>query len=166
MARIGAGLVPALSAWPREDATMRRWAKMRLGGWAGAALLLPVLAALGLAQAQQEPIVFGVITPLSPPGETALGQLAKRGAEIGAEYINEKGGVLGRKVALSIHDSAGKNEQAVAAYRRLVSSDKAVAVFGFIHSGANIAVNEVAKEMGVPSMGTPTGVRDVRTKQY
>ena len=85
----------------------------------------------------QEPIVFGVITPLSPPGETALGQLAKRGAEIGAEYLNEKGGVLGRKVALSIQDSAGKNEQGVAAYRRLVSSEKAVAVFGFIHSAAS-----------------------------
>ena len=81
--------------------------------------------------------MFGVITPLSPPGETALGQLAKRGAEIGVEYINEKGGVLGRKVALSIHDSAGKNEQGVAAYRRLVSSEKAVAVFGFIHSAAS-----------------------------
>ena len=111
-----------------------------------------MLIAFGLAPARgQDPIVFGVIVPLSPPGETALGQLAKRGAEIGAEYINEKGGVLGRKVELSIHDSAGKNEQGVAAYRRLVSSEK-VAVFGFIHSGVNIAVNEVAKEMGVPTM--------------
>ena len=103
------------------------------GGFAGGALLLSVLLGLGPATAQ-EPIVFGVITPLSPPGETALGQLAKRGAEIGAEYINEKGGVLGRKLELSVQDSAGKNEQAVAAYRRLVSSEKAVAVFGFIHS--------------------------------
>jgi hypothetical protein len=60
--------------------------------------------------AQQEPIVFGVITPLSPPGETALGQLAKRGAEIGAEYINEKV-ACSAQVELSIHDSAGKNEQ-------------------------------------------------------
>ena len=127
-----------------------------------------MLVTLGLApvKAQQEPIVFGVITPLSPPGETALGQLAKRGAEMGVEYINEKGGVLGRKVALSVHDSAGKNEQGVAAYRRLVSSEKAVAVFGFIHSGVNIAVNEVAKEMGVPTMGTQTGASDVTAKKY
>ena len=97
--------------------------------------------------------MFGVIVPLSPPGETALGQLAKRGAEIGAEYINEKGGVLGRKVELSIHDSAGKNEQGVAAYRRLVSSEKAVAVFGFIHSGVNIAVNEVAIPIAINNAG-------------
>src|SRR5262245_45331825 len=114
----------------------------------------------------QEPIVFGVITPLSPPGETGLGQLVKRGSEIAVEYLNDKGGVLGRKVAISIQDSAGKNEQAVAAYRRLVTNEKAVAVFGFIHSGANIAVNEVAKEMGITTMGTQTGAGDVTAKRY
>ena len=119
--------------------------------------LLATIAALAMSASAahaQEPIVFGLITPLSPPGETALGQQAKRGSEIAVEYLNEKGGVLGRKVVLSVHDSAGKNEAGVAAYRRLVSNEKAVAVFGFIHSGVNIAVNEVAKEMGVPTMGT------------
>lgn len=124
-------------------------------------------AALGaLPAGAQEPIVFGLITPLSPPGETALGQLIKRGSELGVEMINEKGGVLGRKVTLSVQDSAGKNEQGVAAYRRLVSQEKAVAVFGFVHSGVNIAVNEVAKEMGVPTMGTQTGAGDVTGKHY
>ena len=126
-----------------------------------ATLAAPIPAAFA-----QEPIVFGVITPLSPPGETSLGQQVKRGSEIAVEYLNEKGGVLGRKVVLSIQDSAGKNEAGVAAYRRLVSNEKAVAVFGFIHSGVNIAVNEVAKEMGVPTMGTQTGAGDVTGKHY
>ena len=126
-----------------------------------AALTLPAAAVLA-----QDPIVFGVITPLSPPGETSLGQQVKRGSEIAAEYLNSKGGVLGRKVVLSIQDSQGKNELGVAAYRRLVSEEKAVAVFGFIHSGVNIAVNEVANEMGVPTMGTQTGAGDVTGKHY
>ena len=39
-------------------------------------------------------------------------------------------------------------------------------MFGFIHSGVNIAVNEVAKEMGVPTMGTQTGAGDVTAKHY
>jgi len=114
----------------------------------------------------QEPIVLGVITPLSPPGETSLGQQVKRGSEIAVEYLNENGGVLGRKLALSIQDSQGKNELGVAAYRRLVSNEKAVVVFGFIHSGVNIAVNEVAKEMGIPTMGTQAGAGDITAKQY
>src|SRR5215207_9844006 len=131
------------------------------------ALLAAIAAAMTTTAVHaQEPMVFGVITPLSPPGDTNLGQQAKRGAEIAAEYLNEKGGVLGRKVVLSIHDTAGKNEAGVAAYRRLVSNEKAVAVFGFIHSGVNIAVNEVAKEMGVPTMGTQTGAGDVTAKHY
>jgi branched-chain amino acid transport system substrate-binding protein len=131
------------------------------------ALLVAIAAAMTSTAVQaQEPMVFGLITPLSPPGETSLGQQAKRGAEIAVDYLNEKGGVLGRKVVLSVHDSAGKNEAGVAAYRRLVTSEKAVAVFGFIHSGVNIAVNEVAKEMGVPTMGTQTGAGDVTAKRY
>ena len=69
-------------------------------------------------------------------------------------------------MVLSIQDSSGKNEAGVAAYRRLVTNEKAVAVFGFIHSGVNIAVNEVAKEMGVPTMGTQTGAGDVTAKRY
>jgi branched-chain amino acid transport system substrate-binding protein len=130
-------------------------------------VLMAMTAALIPAAAfAQEPIVFGVITPLSPPGETSLGQQVKRGTEIAVDYLNEKGGVLGRKVVLSIQDSAGKNEQGVAAYRRLVSNEKAVAVFGFIHSGVNIAVNEVAKEMGVPTIGTQAGASDVTAKHY
>jgi len=131
-------------------------------------LLVAIAAATLTASSAlaQEPIVFGVITPLSPPGETGLGQLVKRGSEIAVDYLNDKGGVLGRKVAISIQDSAGKNEQAVAAYRRLVTNEKAVAVFGFIHSGANIAVNEVAKEIGIPTMGTQTGAGDVTAKHY
>jgi branched-chain amino acid transport system substrate-binding protein len=116
--------------------------------------------------AAEEPIVFGMITPLSPPGETLLGQLIKRGGELGVEYVNEHGGLLGRKVVLSVQDSSGKNEAGVAAYRRLVSNEKAVAVFGFVHSGVNLAVNEIAREMGVPTMGTQTGAADVTAKHY
>jgi branched-chain amino acid transport system substrate-binding protein len=132
----------------------------------GLLVAIAALAASVSVVAAQEPIVFGVITPLSPPGETSLGQQVKRGSEIAVEYLNEKGGVLGRKVVLSIQDSSGKNEAGVAAYRRLVTNDKAVAVFGFIHSGVNIAVNEVAKEIGIPTMGTQTGASDVTAKHY
>src|SRR5882724_69322 len=86
------------------------------------ATIAAILTTASVATAQ-EPIVFGVITPLSPPGETSLGQQVKRGSEIAVEYLNEKGGVLGRKVVLSIHDTAGKNEAGVAAYRRLVTNE-------------------------------------------
>src|SRR5690348_2408778 len=61
---------------------------MQRRAFVGGAAMAAAVAGLGLAPAlAQDPIVFGLITPLSPPGETALGQLAKRGAEIGVEYL-------------------------------------------------------------------------------
>ena len=115
-----------------------------------------LVAASWSAQAQD--IGVGLIIPLSPPGDATGGQLIRRGAEIGVETINAKGGVLGQaRSQLFVQDI---RRQARAGRRRLsppVSSEKRPSpCFGFIHSGVNIAVNEVAKEMGVPTMGTQT----------
>jgi branched-chain amino acid transport system substrate-binding protein len=138
----------------------------RLMFHAAACLLLACLA--GPVRATDEPVTIGLIIPLSPPGDPASGQLIRRGAEFGVEYVNTvMGGVLGgRKVQLAVQDSQGKPEMGVAAYRRLVTEDHAVAVTGFFHSSVNIAANEVANELGVPTIGTQTGAADVTAKHY
>jgi branched-chain amino acid transport system substrate-binding protein len=120
------------------------------------------------AAADEGPITIGLIVPLSPPGDPAGGQLIRRGAELGIEYVNAvMGGLLGgRKVELAVQDSQGRPEAGVTAYRRLVSEDHAVGVTGFFHSSVNIAVNEIAKELGVPTIGTQTGAADVTAKHY
>ncbi|MFI4988933.1 MAG: ABC transporter substrate-binding protein, partial [Alphaproteobacteria bacterium] len=136
-----------------------------------------VLGAIGLAlaatlagtgRAADEPVTIGLVVPLSPPGDPASGQLIRRGAELAIEYLNTvKGGVLGgRKVQLAVQDSQGRPEAGVTAYRRLVTEDHAVGVTGFFHSSVNIAANEVAKELGVPTIGTQTGAADVTAKHY
>ena len=130
-----------------------------------AALLAAGLAPLpALAQ---EPVTIGLVVPLSPPGDPTAGQLIRRGAELALDYYNGKGGVLGgRKLQLSVQDSQGRPEGGVAAYRRVVGEDKAVAVTGFFHSSVNIAANEVAKTMGVPTIGTQTSAADITAKHY
>lgn len=133
------------------------------------ALALALASGLpGAARAAGEPITIGLVIPLSPPGDPASGQLIRRGAELAVEYINTKmGGLLGgRKVQLAVQDSQGRTEAGVTAYRRLVSEDHAVGVTGFFHSSVNIAANEVAKELGVPTLGTQTGAADVTAKHY
>jgi branched-chain amino acid transport system substrate-binding protein len=133
-----------------------------------AAGLGALLAAAGLSPAHaQEPIAIGLIVPLSPPGDPTAGQLIRRGAELALDYYNGKGGVLGgRKLQLSVQDSQGRPEGGVAAYRRVVGEDKAVGVTGFFHSSVNIAANEVAKTMGVPTIGTQTSAADITAKHY
>jgi branched-chain amino acid transport system substrate-binding protein len=121
----------------------------------------------GIAQAA-EPVVIGLEIPLSPPGDPAGGQLIRRGAELAVDYVNTqmKGVLGGRQVKLDVEDTQGRNEVGVAGYRRLVSEDHAVGVTGFFHSSVNIAVNEVAKELGVPTIGTQTSAADITAKHY
>src|SRR5579872_2846716 len=117
--------------------------------------------------AEEPPIVIGLELGLSAPADPGLGQLCRRGAEIGVEYVNgDMGGVLGRKIQISVQDTQAKNEAGIAAYRRLVSEEKAVAVTGFAYSSENIAVNEVAKELGVPTLSSQAGASDVTAKHY
>src|SRR6266542_3353515 len=136
-----------------------------------AALFILLLVAglpIGALKAADPPVVVGLVVPLSPPGDPTAGQLIRRGAELAVDHINgPMGGVIdGRKVALSVQDSQGRTESGVAAYRRLVSEDRAVAVTGFFHSSVNLAANEVAKEMGVPTLGTQTSAADITAKHY
>ena len=131
------------------------------------AAVLALLAAATVARAA-DPVVIGLEIPLSPPGDPTAGQLIRRGGELAIAYINgPMGGVLGdRKAALAVQDSQGRTESGIAAYRRLVSEDRAVAVTGFFHSSVNLAANEVAKELGVPTIATQASASDITGKHY
>ena len=141
----------------------------RMLGAAGAfTLLLTGGLVAGEAIAADQPIVVGIEVPLSPPGDPTAGQLIRRGAELAVEYVNTKmGGVWnGKQITIAVEDSQGRTEGGIAAYRRLVSEEHAVAVTGFFHSSVNIAANEVAKELGVPTIGTQTSAADITAKHY
>ncbi|MGE5149775.1 MAG: ABC transporter substrate-binding protein [Rhodospirillaceae bacterium] len=128
------------------------------------ALALALWGVIEGAAAQD--IGVGLIVPLSAPGDPTGGQLIRRGAEIGVDMMNAQGGVLGKKLKLFVQDSQGKPEAGVAGYRRLVSEDKVVAVPGFFHSSVAIAVNEVAKEMGVPTLSVQASASEITSKHY
>jgi branched-chain amino acid transport system substrate-binding protein len=129
------------------------------------ALVASLFAAELPAQAQD--VGIGLVVPLSPPGDPVGGQFIRRGAEIGIDTVNAAGGVLGgKKLKLYVEDSQGKPEAGVAAYRRLVSENKVVFVPGFFHSSVAIAANEVAKEMGVPTMAVQASASEITAKHY
>jgi branched-chain amino acid transport system substrate-binding protein len=113
-------------------------------------------------------IVIGLSTPLSAPGAVTLGQQNQRGADLGIEYVNTvMGGVLGgRKLVMFTEDDQGQNETGVAAYRRLVTEKHAVIVFGYVHSSELLAVNEVAKDLGVPTLSSNASNADITKKHY
>lgn len=130
----------------------------------GILLAAGLVAASVAAQAQD--IGIGLDIPLSAPGDASGGQLIRRGAEIGIETVNAAGGVLGKKLKLFVTDSQSTPQMGVANYRRLVSEDKVVAVTGMFHSSVAIGINEVAKEMGVPTLAVQASASDITAKHY
>src|SRR2546430_14697846 len=93
----------------------------RLGVWFVVVLVVAGLAGPALAQ---KPVKIGVLTPLSPPGDASAGQFIVRGAKMGAEDINARGGVLGgRKIELVVEDDAGTPGKGVAGLRKLATQD-------------------------------------------
>src|SRR5256885_16419761 len=77
-----------------------------------AALLMVGLTTPALAQ---KPVKIGVLTPLSPPGDAAAGQFIARGAKMGAEEVNARGGVLGgREIELVVGGDSRTPEEGAA----------------------------------------------------
>jgi len=108
------------------------------------------------------PIPVGAIEILSGPN-AAYGTAIKAGLELALEEINEKG-VGGRKIALTIEDSAANKDQAINAARKLIGRDKVVAIIGPTLSNEMFAVGPVVNERKIPIIGTSTtaaGITDI-----
>src|SRR5256712_9095429 len=124
-----------------------------------AALLVVGLTVPALAQ---KPVKIGVLTPLSPPGDAAAGQFIVRGAKMGAEDVNARGGVLGgRKIELVVEDDSGTPEKGAAGFRKLATQDQAVAVVGQFHSSVMTAVQALAEQFKVPVFSTQASARQI-----
>jgi branched-chain amino acid transport system substrate-binding protein len=103
----------------------------------------------------QKPVKLGVLTPLSPPGDAAAGQLIARGAKMAAEDINARGGVLGgRKIELVIEDDSGTPEKGSAGLRKLATQDQVVAA----------AVQVLAEQFQVPLFLTQASAKSLTEK--
>ena len=112
------------------------------------AAAIAALTVLGPAVAQ-ETIKIGGIAPLSPPGGVQSGESMRDGMSIAIDEINSSGGLLGKKVEVVVEDTSGVPEKGVAAFERLASKEKVVAVTGEAHSAVCNAVGPVAQKYNV-----------------
>lgn len=64
--------------------------------------------------------------------------------------------MLGRKIALTVEDSAANKDQAINAARKLIGRDKVVAIIGPTLSNEMFAAGPVANERKIPIIGTST----------
>ncbi|WP_347557299.1 ABC transporter substrate-binding protein [Robbsia sp. KACC 23696] len=116
--------------------------------FAGALLALAVSTVSWTAKADDQRIHIGVLAPLTGAGGPS-GPEEVRAAQKVADYINQAGGVLGKKIQIDVEDDETNPTAGVAGARKLIDVDHAVAITGIWASGVALAVRPIAIERGV-----------------
>jgi branched-chain amino acid transport system substrate-binding protein len=92
-----------------------------------------------------DPIRIGIAAPFSGAA-AAYGLDTKRGAELAAEEINAKGGILGgRQIELVYEDDKGSPQGGVAAVQKLMSVNRVNAITGGTNSSVVLAESSVTR---------------------
>ncbi|HLL64903.1 MAG TPA: amino acid ABC transporter substrate-binding protein [Micromonosporaceae bacterium] len=122
--------------------------RVRWAAALGAALLLTVGACSGSddpASKGEDPIMIGVSLPLtgdfSEPGKGV-----QQGYQAWAKIVNDKGGLLGRRVELKILDDQSNADRVVADYEQLIGKDQVDLVFGPFSTRLVVPSARVAEE--------------------
>ena len=118
-------------------------------------VLALVLAVGATAWTQGKPAVKVALVAATSGGSALSGEAIKRGLTVAIDEINARGGVLGgAKLELVIRDEEGNPGKGVTAARDVIEREKAVAVFGGLHSPVGLAMLPVFHELKVPYVGT------------
>jgi branched-chain amino acid transport system substrate-binding protein len=137
----------------------------RLAALSGGLVVVPVLL-MGVPAEAADPIKVGWVGPLSPPGGYAEGALMKQAAQLAADEINAKGGVLGRPIEVVFQDTRGQPEEGTAVAERLISQDHVVAITGEFHSSVFLAEMEVAHNANIPIIAVDVWALKITGKGY
>jgi ABC-type branched-subunit amino acid transport system substrate-binding protein len=128
---------------------------------AAAALLLP-----GLSGAQTgvtaDKIVLGQSAVFSGPA-AQLGIQMRNGIKAYFDYVNERGGVHGRKLVLVTEDDRYEQSVAPGATKKLIEEHRVFALLGYVGTPTGVAHLPVVTQAKVPLVGMFTGAEALRT---
>jgi ABC-type branched-subunit amino acid transport system substrate-binding protein len=160
----------------------RRALKLAAGGAAVAAspyVFARNHSALASCAAFTGPVMLGFNVPLSGSYQHE-GQDQLRALKLAVKHLNGEGdggmlktmkplslkgnGILGRKVAFTVGDSATKPDVAVASAKKLVGQDRAIMVTGGSSSAEAVAVQNYCHEAGIIFMAGLTHANDTTGK--
>jgi branched-chain amino acid transport system substrate-binding protein len=123
---------------------------------AGAALALPAGGgSAGDPGVTSSEILIGGTVPLSGPA-SAFGTVGP-GANAYFKYVNDHGGVFGRKIRYVYRDDGYDPARTVEQTRQLVQQDKVFAIFNTVGTEHNLAVRGYLNAIGVPQVFGGTG---------
>src|SRR3977135_4253130 len=89
---------------------------------------------------------FGSLT-----GDNAsFGISQKNGVQMAVEEINAAGGVLGKKIELTVEDNQTKQGETTTIARKLISQDHVVALVGEVASSKTLEAAPIAQDAKIP----------------
>ncbi len=114
---------------------------------------------LSSAAAQAQDYKIGYITDLSGP---LAGSYTPtwQGFDLYMKALNDRGGVNGRKVAVTIDDDGLRADRAVAAAKKQVESNEVLGIFGLSLSSTQASVVAEMQKAGVPVVSTFSAILD------
>jgi len=101
-------------------------------------------------------IRLGMICALSGPVST-IGKPLARGMEAYFRWVNDQGGIHGRKIDLRIEDDQYNPANTVAAAKKLVEQDEVFAIVRPLGTATTAAILDYTIEKGVPVVGVASG---------
>lgn len=108
-------------------------------------------AGSGGGSADSGPIKIGMVTPLTGP-YAPLGTGDKAAAEQEVKKINAAGGILGRKVELTVVDDKSEVPQSVAAYNKMAADRSYSAILSSANVSASTAIGPSAVSTKTPTL--------------
>jgi branched-chain amino acid transport system substrate-binding protein len=114
------------------------------------AAIVSTFAITGRARAD-DTIKIGVCSPLTGPA-AQVGAIQLNSLKLSTQQVNDKGGVLGKKVELVVEDDQTTNPGIVLAFSRLASNPDIVAFIGSIRSTQVNAMAPDAEKVAKPVM--------------
>src|SRR4030042_257310 len=97
-------------------------------------------------------IKIGTLLPMSQTAAATWGTAINAGMKAYFDYINDSGGIYGRKINLIIGDTQYTGPVAIEAARKLVEQDKVFALQGGLGTEAMNGTYKYVEEKGVPDM--------------
>src|ERR1700733_13445536 len=124
-----------------------------------------ILAATG-SVFSQDTIKIGEFGSLT--GDNAsFGISQNNGVQMAVEEINAAGGVLGKKLELTVEDNQTKQGETTTIARKLISQDHVVALVGEVASSKTLEAAPIAQEAKIPLLATAaTNPKVTQTGDY
>lgn len=128
-------------------------------------LLLVITALLSQAAFAQgfthDKVVLGQSVALTGPA-AQLGIQMRNGVKAYFDYVNEKGGVHGRKIELITLDDGYEPARTVPNTRKLIDEDRVFALIGYVGTPTSVPAIPVFTQARVPFIGPFTGAEALR----